>query len=97
MGNHLVSLGATYAHGKSCQQLIKEVGRSEGEQLGGSMPMWLSILSPQVSARWAMGLDLLWIHTHQKENLSKDVEINAVYFSNDVKVGCIKQLLIIAI
>lgn len=61
------------------------------------MPMWLSILSPQVSARWAMGLDLLWIHTRQKENLSKDVEINAVYFSNDVKVGCVKQLLIIAI
>lgn len=28
-GNHLVSLGAAYTHGKSCQQLIKEVGGGE--------------------------------------------------------------------
>lgn len=59
--------------------------------------MWLSILSPQVSARWAMGLALLRIHACQKETLSKDVEINAVCFSDDVKVGSIKQVLIIVI
>lgn len=38
-GNHLVSLGAAYTHGKSCQQLIKEVGGGEdfeGEECGGS-------------------------------------------------------------
>lgn len=28
-GNHLVSLGAAYTHGKSCQQLIEEVGGGE--------------------------------------------------------------------
>lgn len=27
--NHLGSLGAAYTHGKSCQQLIKEVGGGE--------------------------------------------------------------------
>lgn len=37
-GNHLISLGVAYTHGKSCQQLIKEVGGGEsfeGEELGG--------------------------------------------------------------
>lgn len=29
MGNHPVSLGATYAPGKACQQLIKAVGGGE--------------------------------------------------------------------
>lgn len=38
-GNHLGSLGAAYTHGKSCQQLMKEVGGGEisrGEECGGS-------------------------------------------------------------
>lgn len=48
-GNHLVSLGAAYTHGKSCQQLIKEVGGGEilrGKNLEARVPTYLTILSP---------------------------------------------------
>lgn len=48
-GNHLVSLGAAYTHGKSCQQLIKEVGGGEilrGKNLEARVPTQLTILSP---------------------------------------------------
>lgn len=42
MGNHPVSLGAAYAHGKACQQLIKAVGGGEivrGKSLEAQVPV----------------------------------------------------------
>lgn len=79
-GNHLGSLGAAYTHGKSCQQLIKEVGGGEisrGKNVEALMPTELphpvSCRAPTVGM--ATGLAPLVAHVQRGETPKRDSDV----------------------